>query len=274
MPLAKINNIKINYHTIGDGHPLILIAGLGIDNMSWVHQLPEFKKYFKVIVFDNRGIGKSTRSIGPYSIKMMSDDTIELLKYLNIKKSHVLSSSMGGAIAQEVAINYPDVVDKLVLCTTFAKLQNILEIFNKVINDVLEENVKDLFRVNPHKITFEKLFDNFLQEIFSKNFVKENRHLIELTLRKYLSKPTYGETFLKDVIAIHKHDTSNRLNLIKAETLIITGTGDRLVPPECSDILAEKIPNSKLKKIDNIGHGLHFEMPDVFNKIVMDFLHG
>ena len=65
MPIARINNIKINYYTVGEGKPLIMIAGLGMDHSIWIHQIPDLKKYFKVITFDNRGIGKSTSSIGP-----------------------------------------------------------------------------------------------------------------------------------------------------------------------------------------------------------------
>ena len=102
MPFAKISNIEINYHTVGDGQPLLFIAGLGVDNMCWIYQVPEFQELFKVIVFDNRGIGKSTGSIAPYSIRMMADDAVELLNYLNIEKSHVVGTSMGGMIAQEI----------------------------------------------------------------------------------------------------------------------------------------------------------------------------
>ena len=272
MPFAKINNVEINYHTVGDGQPLLFIAGLGVDNMCWIYQVPEFKELFKVIVFDNRGIGKSTGNIAPYSIRMMADDAVELLKYLNIEKSHIVGTSMGGMIAQEIAINYPNMVDKLVLCSTFAKPQNMVEIIMKGVKDIIGYNALDIFGINPHRLVFEKLFSYLLQQIFSEEFLLENNKLIEETLRRYLSKLTYVETFLKQTGAVYTHNTFDRLNLIKAETLIITGMEDKLVVPECSDILAGKISRSKLKKIEHAGHGMHFEMPDIFNKIVIDFL--
>ena len=272
MPFAKINNVEINYHTVGDGQPLLFIAGLGVDNMCWIYQVPKFQEFFKVIVFDNRGIGKSTGNIAPYSIRMMADDAVELLKYLNIEKSHIVGTSMGGMIAQEIAINYPNMVDKLVLCSTFAKPQNMVEIIMKGVKDIIGYNALDIFGINPHRLVFEKLFSYLLQQIFSEEFLLENKKLIEETLRKYLSKLTYVETFLKQTGAVYTHNTFDRLNLIKAETLIITGMEDKLVVPECSDILAEKISRSKLKKIEHAGHGMHFEMPDVFNRIVIDFL--
>ena len=272
MPFAKINNVEINYHTVGDGQPLLFIAGLGVDNMCWIYQVPKFQEFFKVIVFDNRGIGKSTGGIAPYSIRVMADDAVELLKYLNIEKSHMVGTSMGGMIAQEIAINYPNMVDKLVLCSTFAKPQNMVEIIMKGVKDIIGYNALDIFGINPHRLVFEKLFSYLLQQIFSEEFLLENNKLIEETLRRYLSKLTYVETFLKQTGAVYTHNTFDRLNLIKAETLIITGMEDKLVVPECSDILAEKISRSKLKKIEHAGHGMHFEMPDVFNRIVIDFL--
>lgn len=272
MPFAKINNVEINYHTVGDGQPLLFIAGLGVDNMCWIYQVPKFQEFFKVIVFDNRGIGKSTGSIAPYSIRMMADDAVELLKYLNIEKSHIVGTSMGGMIAQEIAINYPNMVDKLVLCSTFAKPQNMVEIIMKGVKDIIGYNALDIFGINPHRLVFEKLFSYLLQQIFSEEFLLENKKLIEETLRKYLSKLTYVETFLKQTGAVYTHNTFDRLNLIKAETLIITGMEDKLVVPECSDILAEKISRSKLRKIEHAEHGMHFEMPDIINKIVIDFL--
>ena len=272
MPFEKINNVEINYHTVGDGQPLLFIAGLGVDNMCWIYQVPKFQEFFKVIVFDNRGIGKSTGNIAPYSIRMMADDAVELLKYLNIEKSHIAGTSMGGMIAQEIAINYPNMVDKLVLCSTFAKPQNMVEIIMKDVKDIIGYNALDIFGINPHRLVFEKLFSYLLQQIFSEEFLLENKKLIEETLRKYLSKLTYVETFLKQTGAVYTHDTIDRLNLIKAETLIITGMEDKLVIPECSDILAEKISRSKLRKIEHAEHGMHFEMPDIINKIVIDFL--
>jgi len=272
MSFAKINNVEINYHTVGDGQPLLFVAGLGVDNMCWIYQVPKFQEFFKVIVFDNRGIGKSTGSIAPYSIRMMADDAVELLKYLNIEKSHIAGTSMGGMIAQEIAINYPDMVDKLVLCSTFAKPQNMVEIIMKGVKDIIGYNALDIFGINPHRLVFEKLFSYLLQQIFSEEFLLENKKLIEEILRKYLSRLTYVETFLKQTGAVYTHNTIDRLNMVKAETLIITGMEDKLVVPECSDILAEKISRSKLEKIDNAGHGMHFEMPDIFNKIVIDFL--
>lgn len=272
MPIVKIKDVDINYYMLGKGKPLVLIAGLGMDNVCWIRQIPAFKKFFKVIVFDNRGIGKSTGSTGQYSIKMMADDVEGLLEHLGIHQSHVLGSSMGGMIAQEFAINYPEMVDKLMLCSTFAKPQYMVESITRGIRDLLGGNVENIFEINPHRIVFERLFNFFLQQLFTEEFLRKNRQMIEETWQKYLSTGAYAETFLKQVGAVHRHNTLDRLKRIKAETLVLTGIEDKLVPPECSDVLAKKIPKSTLRKIDDAGHGFHFELPDTFNKIVLDFL--
>jgi len=272
MPLTKINNVDINYYTVGNGKPLLFIAGLGADNTCWLYQIPDFKEHFKVIVFDNRGMGKSKGSLGSYSIKMMADDAVGLLKHLNINTAHIVGSSMGGMIAQEIAINYSEYVDKLVLCSTFARHQNMIEIITRGIHEILEHHVDDIFEIPHHNIVFEKFFNFFLQQIFSEQYLVDNKHVIEDLLQKNLSKITYAETFLKQVGAIRRHDAVDRLDKINAETLVITGTDDKLVTPECSDIIADKIPKARIIKIKHAGHGWHFEQPDVFKKLLTDFL--
>ena len=191
MPIINVNNIKLNYLTYGDGKPLILITGLGVDNMCWIHQIPNFRKFFKVIVFDNRGIGKSSGSNGPYSIKMMADDVSDLLNKLNIQKTHVLGSSMGGMIAQELAINYPEKIDKLILCSTFSKPDFVMEDITKGIKELISGDIKDIIEINPERIVFEKLFNYLLQQIFSDKYLIENRKFIEETWKRYLSSETY-----------------------------------------------------------------------------------
>jgi pimeloyl-ACP methyl ester carboxylesterase len=272
MPLARVKEVSLNYHIAGEGDPLILIAGFGVDNMCFVYQVPEFQKHFQVIVFDNRGIGKSTGSIGLYHIKTMADDTVQLLRYLDIKRSHVLGYSMGGMIAQEIAIRYPESVGKLMLCSTFAKQEMMVDIITNGIKELLGQQIHEFLEFKLPEKTYDKIFNYVAQQIFTEQYIKNNRDLIKGILEKYLSKITYGDTLLKQLGAIYRHDTLKRLNQIKSETLVMTGTADKLVNPECSEILAENIINSKLVKIPNAEHGFNFELPNVFNKNILDFL--
>jgi pimeloyl-ACP methyl ester carboxylesterase len=123
MPIAKVNGININYKVRGEEEHLILISGYGTDQTAgWLFQTPAFKKHYRVITFDNRGAGKTDKPSGAYSIKMMADDTVGLMDYLGIEESHILGISMGGMIAQVIAINYPERINKLILASTFARM--------------------------------------------------------------------------------------------------------------------------------------------------------
>lgn len=272
MPQISVNNVTIDYHRIGLGEPIILIAGLGLDHLCWLYQIPFLQQYFQVIVFDNRGMGKSSDSSGSYSIKMMADDTVSLLQYLDIDKAHVLGYSMGGMIAQEIAINYPKHVKKLILCSTFAKHQPFSEMITKNLKDLLSKNMKNGIKDFTHSLSFSTLYDLFIQQIFSKEFLQTNQEIVMQTLSQYLSTHSYVETFFKQLYAIYHHDTLHRLSQITAETLILNGDSDTLVPLNCARNLAENIAQSSLVTVKNANHVFHFEQPDRFNQLIVDFL--
>ncbi|MDO8635287.1 MAG: alpha/beta hydrolase, partial [Dehalococcoidia bacterium] len=114
-------DINIYYEIHGRGKPLVLLMGLGCHSGLWLYQVQEFSKRFQVIVIDNRGVGRSDKPAGDYSIEMMADDTANLLKALAIPRAHILGMSMGGAIAQRFALRYPQMLDKLVSACTFSE---------------------------------------------------------------------------------------------------------------------------------------------------------
>ena len=119
MPNANINGINIGYQVHGNGEPLILLAGLGGDRNAWFLQVDTFKEHYRTITYDTRGTSSSGTSGSPCTIKIMADDTIGLMDHLSIDKAHILGVSMGGMIAQEIAIKYPQRVMKLILVSTY-----------------------------------------------------------------------------------------------------------------------------------------------------------
>ncbi len=118
MPNAELGEIQLHYREYGEGSPLIMILGIGQDLMTWGFQVPEFSKYHRVIVFDNRDAGESSRYSGEYTTKTMAQDVVNLMDYLGIERSHLLGVSMGGMIAQEVALMAPARVKSLILAST------------------------------------------------------------------------------------------------------------------------------------------------------------
>jgi pimeloyl-ACP methyl ester carboxylesterase len=255
MPLAKVNGININYKVEGQGENLILIMGFQTNRGGWMRQTPFFKKHhYRVITFDNRGVGKSDVPEGPYSTRMMADDTIGLMDYLGVKKAHIVGISLGGMIAQEVVINYPERVSTLVLGSTYA------------CDDNNSGNTAEC--AEAMKLPIRETADSVINLCFNKPL---NRMLFIPWLRMMgrKNKPA-GLSGQRE--AILKHNTLDRLKLIKAPTLIIVGTGDRVIRPISSEIMAKNIPNASLIKVNKGSHVLFTEMSGKFNKEVINFL--
>ena len=262
MPSAKVNGINIDYVVEGQGEPLVMIMGLAGDRGSWRFQTGFFKKHFRVVTFDNRGVGKSDKPAGPYTIKMMVDDTIGLMDYLGIEKAHVLGVSMGGMIAQELAINHPERVDKLVLGCTFAKagtsahppeMNRAMEAFGKSLHD--EASQRRLIGAMSN-LSFNTWYYRVLILLFAK-----------IAIRSYSI-----DGVIEQMKAVSTHDTVDRLKMIRAPTLVITGTEDRLVNPESSEMIAKLVPNAKLVKVVGGGHTFFMEKHGDFNNEVLHFL--
>src|SRR5215470_8594687 len=119
MPLAKIGDHELYYEEHGSGEPLLCIMGFATDSTGWLLQVPEFAKRYRTIVFDNRGVGRSSKPTSAYTIHEMADDAAGLLDHLGIARAHVLGLSMGGMIAQELVLRHPQRVRGLVLAATF-----------------------------------------------------------------------------------------------------------------------------------------------------------
>jgi pimeloyl-ACP methyl ester carboxylesterase len=264
MPFAELEGITLYYETYGDGNDrtIILINGLGSDHREWLYQIPAFKDHFRVIVFDNRGTGISDVPEGPYTTDDMAKDAVSLLRFLGTEKSHVLGVSMGGFIAQKVAILYPHIVDRLVLaCTAMGGEKSI-----KPDPDALaafasyDENDPEgsLRRVLPY--------------LYTKEFIESGDPEIERFIRFALTKRQSREGYMNQMAAISTHSSYDDLKRIEAETLVITGTADRLIPPENSEILAREIKRSKLRLIEGAPHRLFAERREEFNRAVLEFL--
>lgn len=266
MPKAKVNGINLYYEVHGQGEPLVMIMGFGGSSAGWIFQRRAFQKYFQVITFDNRGVGSSDKPCGPYSIRMMSEDTIGLMDHLGIEKAHILGVSMGGYIAQELAINYPERVRKLVLGSTHARQDEIGGHSSEYYRGLgLTEGCPDdeLRKIAVGKVLrteFPLAFNGRLYKIGVAPFVNIYARLMA----------TRGVA--AQFQAIVGHDTLERLTMIQAPTLVITGTRDRIIKPGSSEVLANMIPNARLVRIEGGPHSVFISMRKRFNKDVLDFL--
>ena len=245
---------------------MILINGANEVQRNWGRQIGPFKKHFRTITFDNRGMGKSGKPPGPYTTRMMADDTVGLMDFLGIQTAHVLGVSMGGMIAQEVAINHPDSVNKLVLGSTFAR-RDEMSGFSPAINEAWEAYEK-----SPRDEASLRRFGSAVMSPAINNW--SNRvfliPLMKIAIR-FASVRSFGRA-LEQWDAILTHDAADRLGMIKAPTLVICGTEDRSIRPTSSDAIARLVPKAKLVKIAGGSHSLYMEKSGEFNRQVLDFL--
>jgi pimeloyl-ACP methyl ester carboxylesterase len=264
MPKQKVNGIEMYYEMHGQGDSLVLIMGLRRNVEWWYRQIPTLSKHFEVLVFDNRGAGRTDKPKMDYSIRLFADDTDGLMEALGIRKANILGVSMGGYIAQELALNYPDRVKRLVLaCTGPGGERAVL---------ASPERLKK-FTAN-EGLTPEEILRKDMDIYFSDEYLKRNHEKMEGFIKLSLRYYQPPDAFERQFAACLGHDTVNRLSRIGAPTLILTGDDDPLVPPENSKILNELIPGSKLVFSPGKRHCFFMEEADRFNQMVIDFFES
>ncbi|HYB06547.1 MAG TPA: alpha/beta hydrolase [Nitrososphaerales archaeon] len=263
MPKLNVNDIQIYYEVHGEGIPLVMIMGLGA-NLDWwdPRMVQELSKRFMTVLFDNRGAGRTDVSDRNYTIRLLADDTAALMNGLGISRAHVLGISMGGMIAQELALNYPQKVEKLVLCSTFCGGEKSV---------LPSGDVMGTLTADRGTMSHEEVVKMVIPVILTEDFVKKNPELVELLMQRILKSPISVEPYRRQLSAVLEFNTHARLPQIKAPTLILCGRKDILVPPGNGPILAEAIPNSRLVYLERSAHALAEDMDEVIN-LVTGFL--
>ena len=261
MPKVNINDCDIYYEIHGQGDPLILIMGLRRNLEWWYRQMPALAQHFQVIAFDNRGAGRSDKPAMEYSIRLFADDTAGLMDALGLPGAHILGYSMGGYIAQELALNYPAKVKNLILASTGCGGDRMVPMSLARL-----EKFTANAGLKPAEI-LRKDMDIYFSDEYVEQFPEKIKEFIEISLRHY--QP--ADAFLRQFDACLRHDTVNRLNRLSVPTLIMTGDDDPLVPPENSHILRELIPGAELFVFPGGRHCIVIEKADPFNEKAIEF---
>jgi len=274
MSTATIGDHEFFYEEQGSGDPLLLIMGLGADSAAWLFQVPEFARRYRTIAFDNRGVGRSAKPPGPYTIAEMADDAAGLLDVLGIERAHVVGVSMGGMIAQELALRHPQRVWGLVLACTFPEPDDDVQSQRRASVAQMGGSVdaNGELRIDASALDPLTFFQQLLPRVFNQAFIERDLAKIMQLFSGSLQWGFSMDALLCQVGAVMAHRTTDRLHRITAPTLVITGDADQLIAPANSDILAREIPNARLVKVPGGSHGFNFETPEIFNREVLDFL--
>ncbi len=258
---ADSNGTKIYYQVRGKGDPLVLLMGFGADGNVWEKHVAEYQQHFKCILIDNRGVGLSDQPSGPYTTKMMAADTAAVMEHAGIQNARIAGISMGGAIAQELALNYKNKVRSLALISTWPKFNNYAT--------TVYQNLKKL-RVTSKPDEFMELLQLW---IFAPAYYENNVETLREGQAGAASnpQPQSRNGFEGQLDACIQHDTVSRLSEIKVPTLITVGDMDIFTPPLFSRTLHKGIMDSAYVSFPEGGHVHHWEDLARFNKITTEF---
>jgi len=274
MSTAKVGPVELYYEENGSGDPLLLIMGLAAPCEGWLMQVPDFAQQYRTISYDNRGVGRSSKPDGPYTIHEMADDAAGLLHALEIERAHVVGISMGGMIAQELVLRHPERVHALVLGCTYPEPDAETEQMRTVSVTELGGTITE---DGEQKVDFQGLdpmmfFQFMLPKVFNPSFIEQHLPTLMEVFGGTLQWGFSVEAVLAQVEACMTHRTTDRLATIQSPTLVITGDDDQLIPPTNSEVIASKIPDAKLVQVPGGSHAFNFETPEVFNREVLQFL--
>lgn len=268
MPILQSDRASIYYEVHGSGPPLLFIAGTACDGNFWKpFQVPEFSRDHTVIIFDQRGIGKTTTQSEDYSTDRLAADAAELIKRVNLGPAVVIGHSMGGRVAQLVALDHPASVKALVLNSTGAGYKAKGGIPPKICLGII-------------KLGYERYIREHNIDIgFTKSFAKANPERVEQLVQGLLAALPPIDIYLAQVNARQWHDTRARLKDIDVPCHITVGDDEvhghsDTTHLDSAKILAEMIPSTKFEVIKDAGHFYHYSHPDVINQMTRNFIES
>jgi pimeloyl-ACP methyl ester carboxylesterase len=265
MSMAKSGDLNMEYYVEGSGPPLLLVMGLGGQASSWGEPVLEgLQRKFTTIRFSNRGTGATDKPGTGFTVPQMSEDASGLMRAIGVERAHVFGISMGGMIAQELALKHPEQVQGLVLgCTNCGPAHSVavaaqtIAKFGQIMQLPIEQRIQQYWKIT-----------------VTPEFIEERADFLQRIVEVGMKTPTPVETFGMQFSAVQSFDTYERLPQLKSPTLILHGDRDILVPVENAAILQERIPGSRVRVIEGTGHCFFWERPDEVVEEVVGFLSG
>ncbi len=265
MATLETKDISLYYELYGNSNnpPVLLISGLGGTGASWNAQVKQFYEKYFVILPDQRGTGKSSRTKNGHTTQQNATDICELIKHLGLPSVHIVGSSTGGAIAQYIALDYPEMVRSLTISSSFARFDEFMDREFYVRNKIASEWNR-----------FDTM-STYALFLFSPRFTNKYPDKVSEWIKHTSSIPTNEldkEIGLMRINMIAEHDCSNRLQEIKQPTLILCGDNNHCTPLPLSEELAREIPNAELVVFDDAGELIEIEKKEDFFQTVSAFI--
>ena len=254
------NTIDLVYTEAGQGDPLLFIHGLGGSRADWELQIPAMTPHFRVITPDLRGHGLSAKPVGPYRIELFAADVAALLCRIEAQPVHVVGMSLGGAVAQQLTLDAPEMVRSLVLVNTAARFMSAG--WRKRLMGVRRFASTYLGGMQP-------VAEDVAQQLFPR--LEQAALRSEAVQRLTANDP---RTYRDSLLAVARFNAEERVPSITCPTLVISGDHDYVVPTAAKKHLAEQIPNSRLVMIPNSGHATPMDQAEAFNAVILEFLLG
>ncbi len=257
--IASNEHVALGWEATGSGDPILLIHGLGYARWGWGPLLSALAARHRVISFDNRGIGESSVPDGPYTAAEMAGDALAVMDAAGVARAHVIGTSLGGMIAQELAIAHPDRIDRLaLLCTTPGA----------TLGYPMPQQTMRLIAEAPSLPPAEAL-RRFVENALGPS---PDAEIVATILRHRLAAPQDPAGWAAQAAAGTTYDGAERVRTINASTLVMAGTDDMVVDPRNSTVLAEHIPNATLTMIPDTGHLFFWEQPDLVADVILGHL--
>ncbi|MFO8129058.1 MAG: alpha/beta hydrolase [Bacteroidales bacterium] len=261
MPYLKTREATIYYDVRGEGPWLAMIAGLGSDHQSWQFILKDIQKHFRVLIWDNRGSGRTKAKSASFGMADLSRDCIALLDEMNIEKCFLIGHSMGGGVSQLLALHHPLRIQKMILASATTHMSDR----NKSLFDFLITSWKD-------GLSQEQWLRNLFYWLFSPKAFSNPRFLdaaiISTVCYPYTQSP---ENFKAQIDALVSFDSGDLIKDIHTPTKLISGSRDILVYPDETEKLKEMPGVEEMAIIPGAGHSIHAEYPGEFVREVLDY---
>jgi len=258
MPFVENQGTKIYWDEQGQGEPILLIMGLGYTSALWHRTRPVLAQSYRTVAFDNRGVGLSDVPPAPYSIAAMAADAAAVLDAAGVARAHVFGISMGGMIAQEFALRRPERTRSLILGCTSPGGPSALR---------AESHVTDILVARD--MTLEQAREAILPYIYDAATPREKIEEDISARRRWLPSP---EGYMAQLLAIRGWEGYSRIAQITAPTLVIHGKSDALIPPANGELIAARIPGTKLVLLDHASHLFLTDRTEHAHKEILEFL--